>query len=409
MHALTCFTGAVIFAGDDLEVIQNAALVVRDGRILEISPVIPQDSAVVDLSGRLLCPMFINAHTHVADTGAKELGVGLPLEQVVNPPSGLKHQFLKNLIGTDEHVTQMRHGLLEMLHGGVIALADFREQGLAGVRALRQAAQGLPLRVMALGRMSETGSAQEIEAEAHALLQEADGLGIRDVESYPLALIAKLREAYPQKLFAAHTAEDLPTERASRRLHGGGQAARLLQCRPDFLVHLTHTSEEELELLVEHGVFAVACPRSNGILGDGLPALASWARLGLHFGLGTDNMMFNSPDMLREMDYASRTARGLSHRAPAVDTAVLLKAATLEGARALKLDASLGSLAAGKEANFIAFDLASPNLTYVQDYTSAVVHRATTADIAEIFIRGEPLNLTQRRRERRGKIKKDKE
>jgi len=40
-----------------------------------------------------------------------------------------------------------------------------------------------------------------------------------------------------------------------------------------------------------------------------------------------------------------------------------LRAATIEGARILKLDGELGSLSSGKEASFIAFDLNSPNLT----------------------------------------------
>jgi cytosine/adenosine deaminase-related metal-dependent hydrolase len=339
--------------------------------------------------------MFVNAHTHVGDTGAKELGVGLPLERVVVPPNGLKHRFLESVQGTADHVVMMRHGLQEMLHNGIIALADFREQGLAGVRALRQAAANLPLRVLALGRMSETDSPDRMEAEAHALLQEADGLGVRDVEAYPVEVLRRLRAAYPHKLFAAHAAEDEASEMRSRRQTGRGQPARLLDWQPDFLVHLVHASAEELQRLAEAGTFAVACPRCNGLLGAGQPRLAHWARCGLRFALGTDNVMFSSPDMLREMDFASRLVRGQEREAAALEPRQLLQAATLDGARALGLDQELGSLSPGKEASFIAFDLRSPNLKYQQDVISALVHRATPADIGGIYVKGEAVVIQE--------------
>lgn len=390
MSELTCFKGAVILAGDDLKVTLGQALLVEGGRILAIGDNVPS-ARQVDVSGQLLCPMFIDAHTHVGDTGAKELGIGLPLEKVVVPPNGLKHRFLQSVSGSEAHVAMMRDGLLEMLHNGIIALADFREQGLPGVLALRRAAGGLPLRVIALGRMAEAGTEAQIEAETQALLQEADGLGVRDVESYPATLMKRLRASYPDKIFAAHAAEDYSSEMRSRSQTGLGQCARLLEWQPDFLVHLIHVSSEDLQRLAGAGIRAVACPRCNGLLGAGQPRLAAWAQSGLHFALGTDNVMFCSPDMLREMDYASRMVRGQEQNAAALDSHLLLEAATLEGARALRLEKDLGSLTPGKEASFTAFNLHSQNLKYQQDVISALVHRATPADIAGIYVKGNSL------------------
>jgi 5-methylthioadenosine/S-adenosylhomocysteine deaminase len=81
--------------------------------------------------------------------------------------------------------------------------------------------------------------------------------------------------------------------------------------------------------------------------------------------------------------------RGLALDPAVIDSLTILKAATIEGARALRLDNELGSLTPGKQASFIAFDLHSPNLEYQQDVVSAIVHRANPADIAEIYIRGD--------------------
>lgn len=370
-----------------MQIVKDSAIHVLDGRILSIGQ--PVNAAkVVDLGHALLSPMFINAHCHLGDTGAKELGVGLPLEQVVVPPDGLKHRFLAGL-DQETHIQQMRHGLTEMLASGIIACADFREQGLAGVQALQQAAQGLPIRVICLGRMTEGQNTAEIKQEAVEILEIADGLGIRDMAAYPISVIQELRKKYPHKIFAMHVSENAEAEKKSHRDYGLGQTARAMDIAPDFLVHLTHTSQPELEQVAARKINAVCCPRANGILGDGLPDVSRWVAAGVEFGIGSDNMMIASPDMFREMDYLSRMQRGF-HRNPAIiEIREIFKAATINGARALKIDRDLGSLASGKEASFMVLDLESRNLRYTQDYLSAMVHRANINDIRNIYIKGE--------------------
>jgi 5-methylthioadenosine/S-adenosylhomocysteine deaminase len=93
--------------------------------------------------------------------------------------------------------------------------------------------------------------------------------------------------------------------------------------------------------------------------------------------------------MFREMDFLSRMARGLHQDSSAIDFHQVLKAATIYGARALRIDQDLGSLSIGKEASFLVIDLDSPNLTYVNDVVSAMVHRASITDIRNIYIKGE--------------------
>ncbi len=206
----------------------GGALSFQGERILALGAPIP-GARELHLPGKLICPMFVDAHTHVGDTGAKELGIGLPHAQVVIPPDGLKHRFLRSL-DTDTLVSMMRTGLLDMLQSGVVACADFREQGLAGVRALRRAAAGLPIHAVALGRMDEAADPATLAAEAHALLQEADGLGVRDVESYPSAVIGALAQRVsrqtvcgPRRRNQQRTAGLPPAHRS----HAGGPRAGL--------------------------------------------------------------------------------------------------------------------------------------------------------------------------------------
>lgn len=381
------FSGATIVAGDNFDLIHDVALNVVDGRIFSIGEPIPDAKNIV-LDSAILLPMFINAHSHLGDTGAKELGVGIPMEQVVSPPHGLKHKFLSKL-NRDDHIQQMRHGIKEMLANGIIACADFREQGLEGVNRLKEAATGLPMIVKILGRCSENSSPSAILEEAKLILEEADGLGIRDVGSYPPSVLKELKNKYPDKLFAVHVAENYATEQKSIQDFGYGQAKRAMEWGVDILVHLTHTRPDELNEIQSANIRVVSCPRSNGILGDGLPNLVNWLEAGISFSLGTDNLMVNSPNMFSEMAYVSRFVRGMNQSASAIDSKTILKSATLNGAIALKMDKDLGSLTAGKLASFIVLNSKSLNLSYSQDLISAIVNRADVHDITSIYIEGE--------------------
>jgi 5-methylthioadenosine/S-adenosylhomocysteine deaminase len=111
--------------------------------------------------------------------------------------------------------------------------------------------------------------------------------------------------------------------------------------------------------------------------------------VGIEFGLGTDNMMASSPDMFREMEYTSRVIRGMNRDAGSIDSRKILIAATLQGARTLKLEKDLGSLSPGKFASFIVLNTQDMNLRYSQDMFSAIVNRAGVQDINSIYIEGE--------------------
>ena len=192
MSTTVCYSGGIILAGDHMQPVHDAALVVESGRIVGLGEP-PAESEVVDMGGRLLCPMFIDSHTHIGDTGAKDLGIGLTLEESVQPPNGLKHRFLASL-DQDTQISMMHHGMVEMLRNGIVAFADFREQSVEGALRLRRAAEGLPIRPVILGRMTENLPFEQAMMEAEKLLEVADGLGIRDVAAHERDVIQHLRQ-----------------------------------------------------------------------------------------------------------------------------------------------------------------------------------------------------------------------
>jgi cytosine/adenosine deaminase-related metal-dependent hydrolase len=98
-----------VLAGEEYEPIEGR-VVVEDG---EITAIEEAETASTDL----VCPAFVNAHTHVGDSIAKEAGRGLTLEELVAPPDGLKHRLLEEA-SREELVGAMERSLRFMETAG---------------------------------------------------------------------------------------------------------------------------------------------------------------------------------------------------------------------------------------------------------------------------------------------------
>ncbi|MDL5361438.1 amidohydrolase family protein [Halalkalicoccus sp. NIPERK01] len=313
-------------------------VIVEDGRITAI-----EEERVE--SDRIVAPAFVNAHTHIGDSIAKEAGRGLTLEELVAPPDGLKHRLLRES-GRDEMVAAVRRSIRFMHAGGVTAFLDFREGGAEGVRVLREAVEGLPVDAFAMGR------------DELAALEVGDGYGASGAAD---ADFAREREAAREagKPFGIHAGENRTDD-----------IVPALDLEPDYLVHMVNASEEHLDRVEREEIPVVVCPRANLVTDVGLPPIEDLVER-TTVALGTDNVMLNSPSMFREMEFAAKLTT--------LDAPEVLAMATRAGARLMGLDA--GTIEEGREARLLVLDGDSDNLSGVRDPVRAVVRRAGTADV----------------------------
>jgi 5-methylthioadenosine/S-adenosylhomocysteine deaminase len=155
-------------------------------------------------------------------------------------------------------------------------------------------------------------------------------------------------------------------------------------------VHAIHLLEGEIETLARYGCHIAHCSAAALKLGSGLPAVKKWLDAGINFGLGSDGPASNNRlDLFSEMRLAALLAKGVSGDATTLPAAKTLEAATLDGARALGLDAQIGSLEPGKLADMAAVNLGGLNTQPVFDPISHLVYAAGREQVSHVWVGGE--------------------
>lgn len=154
--------------------------------------------------------------------------------------------------------------------------------------------------------------------------------------------------------------------------------------------HGVHLDETDRTLAARAGAAVAHCPGSNLKLASGALDWRAWQRDGIALGLGTDGCSSsNDLDMWQVMRQAALLAR-LTAADPAVAPAEqVLRAATIDGARALGLGDLVGSLEVGKRADITLLDLEAPHLTPVHDVAALLVFAAGRGDVTDVLVDGE--------------------
>lgn len=249
---------------------ENVRIVIENGRISEIT-----ESKTA--STQWIVPAFFNAHTHIADTVGMDTPIDRPLAELVAPPNGLKHRLLRET-PSDRLVSAMRDTIGFMKATGTLGFADFREGGTLGVDLLDQAADS-SVGMVIFGR--DGG-----EFAAH-------GFGLSSAKGTKAEEEVVYRAKAAGKLFAVHAGES-----------GIKDIDAAFALDPDLIIHATHFTGAHIREAADRDIPIVICPRSNwrlGVTADARrPPVREMLDAGCRVFLGTDNVMFVSPDMFAE-------------------------------------------------------------------------------------------------------------
>lgn len=385
-------------------VIEHGAVAVHQGRIVAVSPA-PEArkrfsaTETLDRPTHALMPGLVNAHTHAAMALLRGAAEGASLDE------WLRRQIWpieRRWIDADYVRDGTQLAIADMLTSGTTCFADmhlFPEIiAQTASEAHMRACVGLPV---ADAPTVWAGSADEYlrkGLELHDVYRDDPLISTALAPYAPWGLsdesLARVRRnadelEAPMLMHVNETLAETEVagERTIARLERLGMLSPLLAA-----VHMTHLNDADMDRVARAGASAVHCPQSNLKLGVGVCRVGALSARGVNVALGTDGAASNNDlDLLDEMRTAALLARGVHADAPPLDAHAWLRAATLNGARALGLSEVIGSLTTGKWADLCCIDLHRAHTRPIYDVAAQIVFSASREQVSDVWVAGRAL------------------
>jgi 5-methylthioadenosine/S-adenosylhomocysteine deaminase len=398
----------VIPVEPDNRILGRHSMALQGGRIVAV---LPSDEAkreyqaaeTIELANHALIPGLVNAHTHAAMSLFRGLADDLPLMDWLQ-----KHIWPAEAkwVGAEFVRDGTQLAIAEMLKSGTTCFNDMYFFPEVTAHAAQEAGMRAVVGLIVLDFPSAW--AQNADEYLHKGLQLRDDLKHRDlvtmtfaphapytVSDAPLEKIAMYAEELrmPVHMHVHETAHEVEESMARFGVRPLERLAKLGLVGPRLLaVHMTQLLGEEMASLAMVNASVAHCPASNLKLASGFCEVDKLIKAGVNVTLGTDGAASNNNlDMLEELHLAALLAKGVAGNATALPAAQALRMATLNGARALGLDAEIGSLTAGKRADIAAIDLSGLDTLPLYDPLSQIVYAANRNDVTDVWVNGRRL------------------
>ncbi|MCK4424358.1 amidohydrolase [Candidatus Bathyarchaeota archaeon] len=383
--------------------IKDGAIAVRDGKIVYVG----KSSAAADIRaetridarGNVAMPGLINCHTHAPMT----LFRGLAEDQTLD--TWLKETIwpLEAKLKPEDVYAGALLACLEMIKSGTTCFADmyFHEDMVA--RAVEKSG----LRGALAEGINEAGN----EALGEKMLSDgvnfvrsfngyADGrvtalLGPHAVYSCSPELLAKVRRKASELKAGIHVhlAESKKMAEQIEREQGSSEVEMLDKIgflETDVIAaHCIELSKKDIQILSKHRVNVAYNPVANMKLGSGTPKIKDLVDYGVNVCLGTDGPASNNTlDMFETVKFAALLQKFMYSNPKILPAYEALKMATINGAKALRLEESVGSLEVGKKADVVLIDFSRPHLTPLHDVYASMVYSASGSDVDTVIVDG---------------------
>jgi len=360
----------------------------------------------IDASGLIVVPGLVQAHIHLCQTLFRGLAEDKPLL------AWLRESIwpLEAAHDPDSMRASARLGIAELLLGGTTAILDMGsvhhtatlfetalETGIryTGGKALMDTGDGVPAGLIESTAAALRGNdrlADEWNECADGRLRYAYSPRFVLTATYDLLRSIGARARSNHILVHTHASEQRAETELVRRRFGVPNIQLLanlgLADTNACFAHCVWPEEEEFDVLASGGASVVHCPSCNMKLGSGAAPIAAYLERGVNVALGADGAASNNRlDGWEELRLAGLLAKFRDGPAalPAPD---LFELATLGGARALGLDADIGSIETGKLADLAVIDLRHAHAAGPEDVYTRLVYSARAADVRQVLVGG---------------------
>ncbi|MCU1760786.1 amidohydrolase family protein [Pseudomonas sp. 14P_8.1_Bac3] len=390
--------GMVVTMDDTLGNFANGDVLIRGTEIVAVGTELSAEGAeVVDAKGMIVIPGLVDTHRHAWEGQLRRINPNSPtLEDYCN---ATHFSFAKYYRPQDMYVGNMLTAL-GCINAGITTIIDNSHNARSGahsdaaIDALQDAgiravhAPGAPLS----GEWESANWPGDLRRLKGKYTTESDSL-------VTLAMMSQIDRE--QWAVARELGLNIVTE-----FFGAGMASELGALQEEGLLgpdnifnHCTCMPDQGWSILRHAGVKVNVCPRSDAHYGleDGVFAWQKAVDHGMNPGLSVDNESSYSGDMFTEMRVAFYLQRAAAHSArfqgnqPAPDLVSarqLLKAATVDGAACAGLEAKIGSITPGKQADIVLIRTDNLSIYPSNNALGTVVHAAERGDIDTVIIAG---------------------
>lgn len=390
----------VKMTGED-EILKYGYIVLDGDRITDIgegSYISTEENAdtIIDGSGTIATPGFINAHTHCSMTLLRGYGEGLPLMRWLNE----KIWPFEAKLTPDDIYIGAKLAALEMIKSGTTCFLDMYyfedricqaigESGIRGVICTPVIGDDWEARIDRFvkfynnnnntfeGRIKNMIAPHAPYTCSRKALEESGkiastiGCGVHIHISETMDENNNIREKYGCS----------PTEFI--------EETGIFDCSGVVAAHCVHISEKDMEMLKNYKVSVAHCPQSNMKLSSGVAPVWSMMNYGINVALGTDGVSSNNNlDMIEEMQTASYLQKLHTKDATSLPAYKCLEMATINGARALKMDNEIGKLEKGMKADIVLIDANRPSMVPMFDINSNIVYSGSGRDVKTVIVNG---------------------
>lgn len=372
-------------------------ILIENNKIKEIKKELSLEKCdrIIDATEKIVMPGLINTHTHIPMSIFRDTLDGYGLQEWLNDKIWPMED---NLNGEDIYYASLL-SCIEMIKSGTTTCNDqyFMTDSII------KAAKKLKL------RMHCTRTLMDINGDLEKRLKELEELvnkyknddmitinvGIHSLYTCTRECVTKAVEfAKKHGLYIhMHFAENSKELEDIRKLQNSNVPIDLLE---EYfknihivLAHCVKVKPEEMNKLKGLDISVSHCPISNLKLGCGISKINEFIKNGINVSLGTDGQgSGNNLNMLSVMAYTALLQKGINENARLLPAYEVIKMATINGAKAIKMEDEVGSIEVGKKADLILIDLESSMTEPINDVFSNIVYNATPDNVITTIIDG---------------------
>jgi len=394
--------GGIVVTQDANRRVLKGDVLVDSDRIRAVGSVDAEADEVLDCSGCAVLPGLINTHQHVANTLLRGIADDVPLEEMLEKSFAIDAKFTRR----DVQIGALL-GCLEMIRSGTTSFHDLfywedevaravRESGLRGFLSWNTLDEAYTTQ-----RGNPVRNAEQFVSKHKGDPLVTPSIGVQGVYVASEETYTKAREAADRLGVRLHT--HLAETRGEVYDHEAKMGQRPVEWleRIGFLcdrltaAHCVWLTLNEVRVLARHGVSVAHCPVSNMKLASGgVAPVPEMLGEGIAVSLGTDSPLSNNGlDMFADMKVASLLHKATRWDARVVSAHQVLDMATIGGARALGVDAELGSIEVGKRADLTVVSLKRPHTTpfYPANVIGHLVYSSRGGDVQTTMVDGKIL------------------